>query len=152
MGLEMLAKHKTEPLFDKFYLSCQIFTTCLINIHILVYFSLYAHYFCEFQKEKSEPTGPYTHELDKNKEYLSVDNFGILSVFVSTPKAYINLCRDLKYLLKIPYFIRDYPNMAFFIFETVLLVCLVPYIFTRFFEKMCLINTLILVYCHAKYY
>ena len=51
---------------------------------------------------------------------MSVDNFGIMSIVIySTSVAYTSLYRGLKYLLKIPYFIHNYPNMAgFLIFET----------------------------------
>ena len=47
----------------------------------------------------------YKHDLDKNMKYLSVNN-------VCVPPAYTILCRGLEYLLKIPYFIQDYPYVA----------------------------------------
>ena len=63
----------------------------------------------------------YKHELDKNKKCLSVDNFGILlSLDYRVPAAFAGLCKGLKYLPKIQYFILDYPNVTeFSIFKTV---------------------------------
>ena len=53
----------------------------------------------------------YKHESNRNKKCLSVGNFGIMSVVVcSLSVAYTMLYRGLKYLLKIPYIIQDYPK------------------------------------------
>ena len=66
----------------------------------------------------------YKHKSDKSKKFLYVSHFGILSVIVfhlssvicrhlpifSSSTAYTSLCRGLKYLLKIQYFIKDYPD------------------------------------------
>ena len=55
-------------------------------------------------------------ESDKNETCLSVGNLGILSVIVpvacSASTACTSLCRGLKYFLKIPYLIIDYPNLV----------------------------------------
>ena len=51
----------------------------------------------------------------ENKKNLSVGNFRILSVVVVVVVAYTNLSRGFKYLLKIPYFIQNYLNVAEFL-------------------------------------
>ena len=59
-----------------------------------------------------------------DKKCLSVGNFGILSVAVLflAPTAYSSLRTDLKYLLEIPYFVHNYPNVTrFLIFDTLCL-------------------------------
>ena len=62
------------------------------------------------------PNGPYKQDWYKNNKCLPVCNFGILSI------AYNSLRRGLKYLLKIPFFILNYLNVAgFLIFKTVFL-------------------------------
>ena len=49
----------------------------------------------------------YKHESDKNKKYLSVDSFRILSIVVSSVSiTYTSLCRGLK----IPYSISNNLN------------------------------------------
>ena len=82
----------------------------------------------------------------------------------------IFLCRSLKYLIKISYSIQDYPNDAgVLVFETLCLgrsktlsyvwkiyhknerhLCLVAHSFTKISQIMCLINTHILIYLHAR--
>ena len=58
----------------------------------------------------------HKHESDKIKKCLSVGNFGILSVVIcSASTAYINLCKGLANLLKILYFIQDYPSVTRFL-------------------------------------
>ena len=58
----------------------------------------------------------YKHESDKNERFLSV------VVVCSASTAYISLCRGMKYLLKIHYFIQNYANMNFFLFPTLFFV------------------------------
>ena len=65
----------------------------------------------------------HKHVSDNSKQCLPVSNFGILSVVVcSASAANTSLCRGLKYLLKVPYNIQKYPNLAgILIFETLCL-------------------------------
>ena len=74
--------------------------------------------------------------------------------------AYISLCRLLKYVLKTTFFIQNYPNVAgFFIFETfysmfeknITKMCLVPHIFIKLSQNVCLMNTHILMYWYARF-
>ena len=84
---------------------------------------------------------------------------------------YINLCRGMKYLLKIPYFIQDYPNLAGFLISNTVFVtgckhcpifeekyhknerhfCLETHSFLKLSQNVCLINTLILMYPYDRY-
>ena len=121
-----------------------------------------------------DPNRPiYRHESDKNKKYLSANNFVFLSVFVvvicSASTSYTSLCRGLKNLLKIPYFSQDYSNVVgFLIIETLCLgrsktlpyVCkkyhkierrlsLVAYIFTKLSQNVFLINFNIHIFMYA---
>ena len=76
---------------------------------------LCSHYFRDIQKKGRRPKWTiYKHVSDKNKTCLSADNFGILSVVViySLSTAYTSLCKGLKYLLKVKYFILVYLNIA----------------------------------------
>ena len=97
-------------------------------------------------------------------------NFGILSVAFSASRAYLSLCRSLKYLLKIPYFIQDCSNVVgVLIFEALCLgrsktlpyvwkkylknkrhLRLVTHIFTKLSQNVFLFNTHILMYQYAR--
>ena len=88
--------------------------------------NLWSHCFHDFQKKDPRPKWViiHKHESDKNKKCLSLGNFGVLSVIVvcSAPIALTSLGRGLKYLLKVPYIILDYPNVSeFLIFQTLCL-------------------------------
>ena len=81
-----------------------------------------------------------------------------------------SLCRDLEYLLKIPYSIQDHHNVAEFLIllgyffgqvdNTALCLkkyrknewhlCLVAHIFTKHSQNVCLINTHILICQHGR--
>ena len=70
----------------------------------------------------------YKHESDKNNKCRSIGLFGILSVvsvvvLYSGSIAYTCLfIRGLKFLIKIPYFIQNYPKVVgFLIFESLCL-------------------------------
>ena len=54
-----------------------------------------------------DPNGPYisTSQTNLRNVYLLV-----ISEFSLSSVTYTSLCRGLKCLLKIPYFIQDYPN------------------------------------------
>ena len=92
--------------------------------------------------------------MDKNKKWLSV------IVVCSASTANIILCSRLKYLLKIQYFIQNFPNLTkFFILMTLCLGSskVLPYAWKKYntlTQNMCLINTHILVYwyviCNCK--
>ena len=94
-----------------FFLCVVSCVLCLLYLSYYFSVNLCSHYFCE---------------PDKNKKYLSVGNFKILSFVVFfvvvvawAVNAYTSLCRVLNYLLKLPCFILDYPNVVrFLIFET----------------------------------
>ena len=77
--------------------------------------------FVTFRKKGPRPKWTiYKRDSDKNEKCLSVCNFEILSV--THPKAYYSLSWGLKYLLKIPYSILNFPNVArLLIFKTVCL-------------------------------
>ena len=62
--------------------------------------------------------GPYINPSQTKIGYvcLSIISAFCLSSVCSSPTAYTSLCRGLKYLLKISYFIQDYPYMAVFFF------------------------------------
>ena len=78
-------------------------------------------------------------ESDKNKKCVTFDNFGILFAVIEvcgTAPVYTSLCRGLKYLLKIPYFI-GYSNMTeFLIFETVFCVKIKMYLRYMYFINL----------------
>ena len=98
-------------------------------------------------------------------------NYVILAFVVcSASIAYNSLCRGLEYLLKIPYFIQNCPNVVWFlIFKTLCLgrsklspyvwkiyhknewfSCLIEHIFTKLLQNACLINTHILMYWYIR--
>ena len=85
-----------------------------------------------FQKKSSRPKwAMYKHELEKirNACLFVISEFCITVCSAST--AYTRLCRGLKYLLKVPYIITNYPNVVgFLIFETLCLGSLkiLPYV------------------------
>ena len=84
-----------------------------------------------------------------------------LSVFCAST-AHTNLYRGVKYLPKVPYITLNYYNVTrFSIFETLCLdrlktyhkkrhFCLVAHSFTKLSQKVCLINTHILMYWCAR--
>ena len=99
---------------------CSLFCLHVISV-LLTYFSVNvcSHYFYNFQKKVLDLNGP-----DKNKQCLSVRNFGIQSAVIvvvvcSAFTAYTSLCRGLKYLLKVRYIILVYPNLARFLYKNI---------------------------------
>ena len=94
----------------------------------------------------------------------------IIDVVCNASTAYNSLYRGLKHLLKIPYFIKYYPNVAgFLIFKTFCLgrsktltyvmkkyhknewhLCFITQSFTKLLQNVRLINTRILIYRHAR--
>ena len=129
--------------------------------------NLCSHNFYDFLKKGSRPKWIiYMHESDKSKKCLSVGNFGILSVVCNVSAAQTNVCRSLKYLLKM----LVYPIVAgFLIFGTTFSEqgpfycvfsvfsyiidqhsCLKYGIFTKFSHIVCLMNVHILVCQYAK--
>ena len=102
--------------------------------------------------------------------FLGYFSVPLCSVVCSASTAYISLCRGLKYLPKVRYIISNHPNVVrFLIFETLCLgkaktltyvwtkfqknerhLSLVTHSFTKLPQNMCLINTQILVYWHAR--
>ena len=73
-----------------------IYSRFLIIAHqILVYFSSYHYFWPKWTL--------YKHGSNKYKKFMSVGNFGILSVVCIASIAYLRLCRGLKFLLKIQY-------------------------------------------------
>ena len=97
---------------------------------------------------------------------MSVDSFCLILSVLSNSV----LSRDLKYLLKIPYFIQNSPNVVeYLIFETLCLgrsktltcvfkkyhknephLFLVKGIFTKLSQNLCLINTHICMYQYVR--
>ena len=90
-------------------------------------------------------------------------------VVCSAFTAYTSLCRCLKYLIEISYFIQEYPKVVgFSIFKTLLgqvetlpyvwkkyyknerHFCLVTHIFAKLSQNVCLFNMHILMYWHAR--
>ena len=55
----------------------------------------------------------YNHESVKNKKYLSVSSYEIVSA-CSASTVYTSLCRGIKYLLEVMYFILVYCNVVGF--------------------------------------
>ena len=79
---------------------------------------LYSHYFCDFQKKVLDPNEPY---ISTSQTKMSVISEFCLYVY-SVSTAYISLRKDLRYLIKVPYSIQNYSNLAtFLIFETLCL-------------------------------
>ena len=74
-----------------------------ITFHVLGQVNLYSHYLRLPEKKDPRPKWTiYKHISYKNKPFLSVSSFRILSVVVvicSAPTAYTSLYRGLKYLL-----------------------------------------------------
>ena len=104
--------------------------TLQYKIYLLFWFTfkvnlyLCFHYLCNFQKKIPDPNGPYmSTSQTKIRNFCLLENseFCLLSNF-STTTAYISLCRNLKYLQKVPCIILNYFNVArFLIFETLYL-------------------------------
>ena len=83
---------------------------CTFQVNLCSLFSL------ELPKEALRPKWTiYEHETDTTKKFRSVGNLLILSAVVvicSAFTAYVTLFKGLKYLLKRPYFIRNYSKVA----------------------------------------
>ena len=85
--------------------------------------SLCSHYFWNFERNGPKPKWTQMFQtILRNVWLLVILEFCLLSVVCNASAAYISLCKDIKYLLKIPYIIQNSPNMAgFFIFSTLCL-------------------------------
>ena len=110
-------------------------------------------------------------ESDKNKKCLYVIlEFCLLCVVSSMSAVYTRLFRGLKYLLKVPYIMRNYSNVdRYLIFKTLYLdrsktlpnvrkkyhknerhLCLVRHNSTKLSQNMCQIDTHILIYWYIE--
>ena len=121
------------------------------------------------EKKVLDPNEPFIitfQTILRNTCLLVILEFCLMSVVVySVSAAYTNLWWGLKYLLKVPFIIQNYPNMVgFLIFKTLCDIalylkkyqkndrhlCLVWYNFTKLSQNMCLINANILIYQYAR--
>ena len=89
-------------------------------------FYKYSHNFLKFSvKQVLNPNGPYINKSrtkTRNASLSIILEFCLLAMICSASEAYTNLCRGLKYLLKVMYIILNYPTVAqFWIFETLYL-------------------------------
>ena len=133
-------------------------------------------FFCNFWKKVLDQNGPYINTFQTNlrNDCLSVIPELYLSsvvVICVLAPAYTSVCRGLKYSPKARYIIVVDPLWdRYLIFETVFLgrsatlpyvwkihhkneqnFCLVAHNFDKFSQNVCLVNTYILIYWHARY-